>query len=95
MAALVQTIWAFYGYLIRDNYVFLPSLWGIFIAITQLLVYFWIVDVINFERLKAVNESWPLIKFKSGVSSSFNTLRNLPHAVISSIVNFTKTKIMR
>ncbi len=30
---------------------FLPSLWGIFIAITQLLAYFWIVDIINFNNL--------------------------------------------
>ena len=74
---------------------FLPSLWGIFIAIFQLLVYFWIVDVINLERLKAVNNAWIITKINSGLTTSYHKIRSFPVVVISSIVNFTKTKIQR
>lgn len=51
MAMLVGSVWALYGFLIGDSYVFLPSLWGVFVATTQLVVYLWINDVINFKEL--------------------------------------------
>lgn len=87
-SGLVQAVWTVYGHLVKDNFIYVPSLFSLIIALIQLSVYMWAVDIFNPSAFP--DSDTALLIFKQKAKSFFTSLVKTSERLISSSLQAIK-----